>query len=38
MTCEQLVKLAGSWNRDGTSDTSVKEVTVPRLKLRLPGQ
>lgn len=28
MTYEQLVKLAGSWNKDGTRDTSVKEVTV----------
>jgi hypothetical protein len=28
MTYEQLVKLAGSWNKEGTRDTKVKDVTV----------
>ena len=28
MTYEQLVKLAASWNKEGTRDTSVKDVTV----------
>jgi Putative lumazine-binding len=28
MTYEQLVALAGNWNKGGTRDTSVKEVTV----------
>ena len=28
MTYEQLVNLAGSWNKDGTRNTSVKDVTV----------
>jgi hypothetical protein len=28
MTYEQLVKLAGSWNKDGKRDTSIKEVVV----------
>jgi hypothetical protein len=28
MTYEQLVKLAGNWNKDGKRDTSIKEVTV----------
>jgi hypothetical protein len=28
MTFEQLVKLAGSWNKDGKRNTSVKEVAV----------
>jgi hypothetical protein len=28
MTYEQLVKLAGSWNKDGKRDTTIKEVAV----------
>ena len=28
MTYEQLVKLAGNWNKDGKRDTSIKEVAV----------
>jgi hypothetical protein len=28
MTYEQLLKLAGSWNKDGKRDTSIKEVAV----------
>jgi hypothetical protein len=28
MTYEQLVRLAGSWNKDGKRDTSIKDVTV----------
>ena len=28
MTYEQLVKLAGTWNKEGKRDTSVKEITV----------
>lgn len=28
MTYEQLVKLAGSWNKDGKRNTAVKDVTV----------
>lgn len=28
MTYEQLVALAGSWNKDGTRDTSIKKVEV----------
>jgi hypothetical protein len=28
MTYEQLVRLAGSWNKDGQRDTSIKDVTV----------
>jgi hypothetical protein len=28
MTYEQLVKLAGSWNKDGKRDTTIKEVDV----------
>jgi hypothetical protein len=28
MTYEQLVKLAGSWNKEGKRDTSIKEVAV----------
>jgi hypothetical protein len=28
MNYDQLVKLAGSWNRDGKRDTSIKEVVV----------
>jgi hypothetical protein len=28
MTYEQLVKLAGSWNKDGKQNTSIKEVAV----------
>jgi hypothetical protein len=28
MTYEQLVKLAGAWNKDGKRDTSIKDVAV----------
>ena len=28
MTYEQLVKLAGNWNKDGKRDTTIKEVAV----------
>jgi Putative lumazine-binding len=28
MTYEQLARLAGSWNKDGKRDTSIKDVTV----------
>jgi Putative lumazine-binding len=28
MTYEQLVKLAGTWNKDGKRDTTIKEVAV----------
>jgi Putative lumazine-binding len=28
MTYEQLVKLAGNWNKDGKRDTSIKDVAV----------
>jgi hypothetical protein len=28
MTYEQLIKLAGNWNKDGKRDTSIKEVAV----------